>query len=299
MRTLRLLLLRPSLEQQVRNLFRMSEQGAWYDPAELASMYQHAYGTTAAAIGSVVGLLLDKRFALARGVDLVTNGTFSGSTSGWTAANGATIAAVSGELVVTNTAGGPTEQAEIDLTSSVSVAKTYELLLTARKGTAVTGYEIIAETQAVAMAGIGASNTSAEAKRMTFTVPSGTVAATVRLRVLGVGTAIFDNISIREIPGSHALQADGGKMPDLAAGYKIDYDAVDDELVTTWASALGTNCTVGRAVPGIGASILTGQTIGTTYTDNTDHCGLVIIDRALNPQETLSLTRYLNRKAGI
>jgi len=62
---------------------------------------------------------------------------------------------------------------------------------------------------------------------------------------------------------------------------------------------LGSTCTVARAVQGVGASILTNQTIGTTYTDNTDHCGLIIIDRALTTQETADVTTYLNTKAGV
>ena len=42
--------------------------------------------------------------------------------------------------------------------------------------------------------------------------------------------------------------------------------------------------------------ILTGQTVGTTFSDTTDHAGLVIINRALTPSETTALTAYLAAK---
>ena len=48
-----------------------------------------------------------------------------------------------------------------------------------------------------------------------------------------------------------------------------------------------------------GAQILTGQTIGTSFVDNVDHYGLVIVDRALTGPETVGLTAYLNALAGV
>jgi len=116
------------------------------------------------------------------------------------------------------------------------------------------------------------------------------------------GTGIFeaDNISVKELPGNHGKQSTAAARPLLIGPpSEIDYDAVDDAVVVTFASSLGSTCTVARAVQGVGASILTNQTIGTTYTDNTDHCGLIIIDRALTTQETADVTTYLNTKAGV
>jgi hypothetical protein len=41
-------------------LFANGEQGAWYDPSDLSSMFQDAGGTTPAAVDAVVGLIRDK-----------------------------------------------------------------------------------------------------------------------------------------------------------------------------------------------------------------------------------------------
>lgn len=43
-----------------RQLFARGEAGAWYDPADLASMFQDNAGTIAAAVGAPVGLIRDK-----------------------------------------------------------------------------------------------------------------------------------------------------------------------------------------------------------------------------------------------
>lgn len=102
--------------------------------------------------------------------------------------------------------------------------------------------------------------------------------------------------------GLDASQATGTARPLLksANGRRfIDFDGVDDQLTTTFPN-LGNNVTIGRSVPGVGASILTGQTIGAgARNDSTDYHALVIIDRALTAAETAALTRYLNASAGV
>jgi hypothetical protein len=284
MRAAKLLLLRPSLEQQVRNLFRMGEGGAWYDPSDILLMYQDSAGITPAAIGSPVGLFLDKR-GLALGAEVLANGTFSQPATAWSEPAGAVIS------------GGKMNFTAVTTFSSQDLA-----------GLAAGYYEFTVVVDSVTSGtfdvelggGIGSDYVISAAGQHTFRRYWPGVDAHIYINPqTSPVTAVIDSVSLRAISCNHAVQAGGTAQPNLAAGFKIDYDGVNDELVTTWASALGSNCTVGRAVAGTGASILTGQTIGTTYTDNTDHCGLVIIDRALSPQETLGLTRYLNRKAGL
>lgn len=49
-----------SLDSQVGALFSAGEQGAWYDPSDLASLKQNSNGTTAVAVGDPVGFVADK-----------------------------------------------------------------------------------------------------------------------------------------------------------------------------------------------------------------------------------------------
>lgn len=53
--------LRPSDEWTPESLFKNGEQGAWYDPSDLSTLFQDAAGTTpVTADGDPVGLMLDK-----------------------------------------------------------------------------------------------------------------------------------------------------------------------------------------------------------------------------------------------
>lgn len=48
-------------EAQIRALFAAGEQGAWYDPSDLSTLYQDSAGTTpVTAVGQPVGRMLDK-----------------------------------------------------------------------------------------------------------------------------------------------------------------------------------------------------------------------------------------------
>lgn len=78
----------------------------------------------------------------------------------------------------------------------------------------------------------------------------------------------------------------------------VDYDGVDDALNIALPD-MGSNCTIVRARPGIGAAIATGQTISGALNESTDHCGLVAINRPLTDKETTDLTLWCRRAAGV
>lgn len=51
----------PTFDQQIQKLFANGEQGFFYDPNDLSTMYQDAAGTVpVTAAGQLVGLMLDK-----------------------------------------------------------------------------------------------------------------------------------------------------------------------------------------------------------------------------------------------
>ena len=70
------------LAGMVRSLFSAGEQGVWYDPSDLSTMYQDAYGTVpVTAVGQPVGLILDKSkrviFKITK-ADLLDNAKWTG-----------------------------------------------------------------------------------------------------------------------------------------------------------------------------------------------------------------------------
>src|SRR5690606_19823768 len=58
-------------------LFLDGENGAWYDPSDLSTVFQDAAGATPGAAGSPVGLLLDKHLGGEIGPELFTGQTAS------------------------------------------------------------------------------------------------------------------------------------------------------------------------------------------------------------------------------
>ncbi|MEE1920319.1 hypothetical protein V0R52_28465, partial [Pseudomonas asiatica] len=154
--------------------------------------------------------------------------------------------------------------------------------------------------------GVGMTVTAAEnggvKKRYTYTASGGAGGTSRPCTFGGTAGAVWriDNISVHELNGNHARQPTAAQRPMLRdTPRRIDYDGVDDSLAITFASSLGSSCTVARSIPGVGAQILAAQTIGTSFTDNVDSCGLIIVNRALTAAEAANLTRYLNQRAGV
>ena len=292
-----ILFFKRTLVQQVARLFSQGEQGVWYDISDFSTLFQDSAGTTpVTAVEQPVGLTLDKSKGLVLGAELVVNGDFSNGTTGWTA-GGATLSVVDGELVVTNI-GVDYGYARQNITTVVG--KSYLATVTLRKVVTGTAYLQAGPVTSGSLLSLVTTSLTNVVLRGVFVATATTTNINTLNSNQSNGVGIFDNISVRELPGQHGKQATSAARPLLKASpTRIDYDAVDDTLVATFASSLGTDCTVCRAVPSVGASILTGQTIGTTYTDNTDHCGLIIINRALTASETSSVTAYLNAKAGV
>lgn len=270
------------IEFSPASIFAVGDLGAWYDPSDLLTLFQDSAGTTpVTTTGNPIGLMLDKRYGLALGANVIINGTFTGNSStGWTLVTGATV-----------------ENEKLKLDAPVAnVVSAYSVIVGRTYKWEVTISDYVSGT--VNMSVGGATRLSATANGMYRGFFTAT--ATNSLRFLSTGTprASTDNLMVQELAGSHAVQATTTARPAYrTAPSRVDYDGIDDVMVTTFASSLGANCTIVRAVPSVGVVILTGQTIGTTYSDNQDHSGLLIINRALTAAEIARLTIYFDAKA--
>ena len=133
------------------------------------------------------------------GDELVTNGTLDTDVSGWTTTGaGVSAASVSGELEVTNTSG---TSSGVYQTVNVQQNKVYKISFTARQGTSTSGVELRSILGAIGGTTIETTNilsTSQADYNQTIVIASGT-SLTVYCRTFAVGTAYFDNISVREV----------------------------------------------------------------------------------------------------
>lgn len=258
-----------------------SVDGAWLDPEDSSLSFQDVNGTASTVAGSYVGLVLDKRTNLAKGPEIVSNGSFDTAT-GWTLVAGSTISG--GVLSLSAPA--------------TNVISAYVVPLGKRLAVSLAVSSYSAGTLNMHMGG----STRSISGNGAYSYITAATTATTSVRILSSGfpALALDNLSVKELLGNHAAQATSTARPVLASSpARHVFDGIDDVHTITFSSALGANCTVATAVPGVGTAIQTGVNIGTTYSITSTHAGMLLINRPLTTQETLDITSYLNGKAGV
>ena len=177
------------------------------------TLYQDSQGVTpVTAVGQPVGLMLDKSEGLAQGPELVTNGDFA-TDSGWTKSANWSIA--NGKA--TSTASG----GEIYQSISVVAGKTYVFNLTIDTS----------EDSSLSNTTIGIRTSSNSNYYFSFSDPAdikpraiqnlsarwrSAVTGTVLVRCYTTDVVSLDNVSVKEIQGSHATQPTSTKRPIYA-----------------------------------------------------------------------------------
>jgi hypothetical protein len=213
-------------------LFINSEQGVWYDPSDLTTLFQDSAGTTpVTAAGQPVGLMLDKSKGLALGAELVSNGDFSNGLTGWSdAAGDGSAAVVDGVLRITQ---GATAQEERRQVLTVQAGRTY--IVSATLGGVV---PILFLGSSAGNAEYG--STAATGSRIFTATTTVLSLRAIPFSPLGSGSiATYDNISVRELGqgGNHATQATSARRPtyqiDASGRPYLAFDGVDDGMVTS------------------------------------------------------------------
>ena len=269
----------PTFDQQILKLFANGEQGFYYDPSDMGTMFQDAAGTTAVnTTGQPLGLVLDKSKGLALGAELWRDSAviLSGETTKVT--QGVYRIYSSNCLYSAVSVSGP-----------LTAGALYKLTLNIDSITVLGG--------GIVIEGIPPSLFESLGKKIVYFFPTSSL---ISLKRLDSACDIqISNVSVQQVLGNHAYQTTSAARPLFQSNpNRIVYDGVDDKLTTNLPAQL-TGCTVIRSVPNVGTQILTGQTIPATYEDNTGHCGLIVINRALTPSETSAIAAEFNKRAGV
>lgn len=275
-------------------LFASGELGAWYDRGDLSRVFQSTSAATPlTTAGQIAALVLDKSQGVVDGPELVVNGDFDDPvTTGW-AVTGGSLSVVAGKLRLTSSA----SPAWTSYSFASVPGRTYRIAGN-WAGSAGTWRLIVGtgtgSSNLYAPSAIGSGGADAH-----VVATATTTFISIRTLSITVGDYVeIDDITARHIPGNHARQSTAGLIPVYQVSPpRLVFDAVDDVHVISFAASLGSDCTIARSVPGVGASILTGQTIGTSYNVTETDSGIVIVDRALTTAETASLTAYLEAAA--
>lgn len=195
------------------SLFFGGIPGAWYDPTDLSTMFQDSTGTTpVTAVEQPVGLILDKSQGLTLGPELVTNGDFSGGTTGWTGTN-VTLSIENGMLkAVSNAAGSAVVAQNATLPLTGRVLSRYYVQPPAGRSVAVFVRNNAAQS-AITTTGVYQS----------VVQPAGTTEAIAFLWTATAAgeIAYFDDITVRTIAGNHASQSTAASRPTYRARYNL------------------------------------------------------------------------------
>lgn len=186
------------------SLFAAGEQGVWYDPNDTATLFQDSAGTTpVTAVEQPVGLMLDKSKGLVLGSELVTNGDFSGGSTGW-AIVGANVTIASGKATWNAAAAN-----ERITQGTLDALKWYLVAFDVVDYAAGTVY----------FNSTNGNKTVTGNGRYSYYI---TGATNIYIRAGAAGfTGSIDNISVRELPGNHAFQATSTSRPVLSARYNL------------------------------------------------------------------------------
>lgn len=186
------------------SLFAAGEQGAWYQPSDLTTLYQDAAGTIpVTAVEQPVGLMLDKSTGGAQ-VEVITNAAdrnFTSNTGYWTLEAGITI---SGGALNFSNAGSSNACYK---TSGVVAGNWYVATVT-----------VVSVTSGAVKLNLGSTFSSVISTPGTYTF---------KFRAGGAGMGVYSNtavttatisyISYQQLPGNHAFQATAGNRPTLSA----------------------------------------------------------------------------------
>lgn len=232
-------------KKYIAAMFGSGEQGSWYDPSDLSTLFQDAAGTTpVTGVGQPVGLMLDKSKG-GPGKELVTNGTFATNVTGWSLADAtASITWVNGGFanvkMLANTGSGAFQ----DVTAAPGIAK---VSIRARKvGSSGNTYLEVHARGTLYQKLRGITLTSESFANYEFVVPATNNGFRVYLKVEYAGAEMeVDSVSVRELPGNHATQATTTSRPtlqqDSSGKYYLSFDGVDDYLSTGSINFTGTD----------------------------------------------------------
>jgi len=240
------------LDAAIAALFSSGEEGAWYDPSDLTTLYQDAAGTTpVTGTGQPVGLMLDKSKGGLSATELVDAFTLG---TGWTYAGG-----------VLSCDGSTSNQSATETTNATSG----QYYLVTFDVNHVSGLMQV-RTGDTFLATIGSSGIR------TYIIKAAAASSIIRFTATTPAfTGTIDNISVRELPGNHATQSTSTARPTLAVTGTTPA-TLGSELVTNgtfdtssdWT--LGTGWTISGGVaafaPGTGSLLSQSGTFASSRT---------------------------------
>jgi hypothetical protein len=211
---------RSVLGDAIANLFSNGEQGVWYDPSDLTTMFQNDTSAVPAVIGQSVGTMLDKSQGLKLGSELITNGDFA-TDSNWNTGTGWSIAG--GVAVADNVTGANLTQGNLGLTANI----VYEVTFTVKTRSSGTVLVRLGGSTPVSSESYNSAGT------YTARLRGNSTNTTFAIRGQNGFTGTIDNVSLKVIQGNHAYVDTSVNRPTLreSGGLRyLEFDGVSDGM---------------------------------------------------------------------
>ena len=206
-----------SLASLISSLFRNNEQGVWYDPSDMSTMFQDSVGNApVTAVEQPVGLILDKSKGLVLGPELVAQ---TNTPSAWNSMSATPVVLEGGQIKVTF--GGASFAAHSylrspSLSQNLKIGGLYRVSGKARVSPG--GSVNIAVYSGGVFGGGSATITSTELVSFSYFIVPQSNDIYLMATDMGQGETIWlADISVRELPGNHATQTTSTSRPVLSA----------------------------------------------------------------------------------
>ena len=193
---------RSVLGDAIANLFSNGEQGVWYDPSDLTTMFQDDTSGAPAVIGQPVGLMLDKSQGAPLGSEVITNGDFA-TDSGWGLGNDWSIA---------GGVASATDSTNDNLRQNRTLVDGKSYLIT---------FTIVSISSGAVLVRFGgdtqvSSEEFSEVGTYTVILEANSTSTSFIIRSRDSFTGSIDNVSVKEVSGNYAIQTTSTKRPVLA-----------------------------------------------------------------------------------
>jgi len=261
----------------ISSIFADGTDGFYFDFSKTDQLFQDLVGTPADGAGENIGLGLEshawgfRTYAqeLEAQTNLVTNGDFAVDTAGWTGYSFNGSGHVSDASVTTAVAGRMRITAATGKTFPVSVwslgltiGSRYLLTLNAsandRNGGVNGLYVRIGTDSSGGNFGTVLNDNSGTLGARTYSfVATATLMYLTLFNNSGtVGSYTeYDNVSLKQVPGNHGLQATTTAQPKWQTGGLARFDGSDDNLLTTLLLADGPTTLLVKAVPNSASAV--------------------------------------------
>ena len=267
------------LSTYVKELFKNGEQGFFYDPNDLTTMFQDAAGTVpVTGSGQPVGLVLDKSKGLVLGSNLIPNGSFDADTN-WSKSAGWTVSGGKANF------DGLTAFSNIGSVTASSIKSKFlkvEFELS-NVGASVT------QARVLVSGALGATVPVTGNGKYSAIVIGGDVPS-IGIQSQGASGAGFsfslDNVSVKELSGNHAYQPTSAARPIFRQTPILGSELLPTYDFTSWGK-LGVNTTttansvtVTDSVGGVtkGSLFQIGKTYKVSLTLNTSASNVLLIN---------------------